>query len=390
MLFRSTSPAIAVLAVVVAVALQVPGTTRRLYDLGYPPDDAIYLLPPLFVVLVPRCLGRTPSEAMRERRLRLWEGRVTALDAWRLGWKRLVASAPAVAFPTVVVAAVASAAVEVVGTQAAAGIPAPGVDTSAMEQGLVAAIAFVGMYTLLQYAKRESATRASWWPSLFLLPLGLYYLALRFRGDKGQLGVILSGIPHDAANMVVAPVFAGLLVGLWVSAARPDADGRWPSASEAWEQAKEGMWGVGAVWGARMQWTWLGMQVLILGIWFAVSYAMADLLAVLAPDRPALRGSTELVRGHRSRIFKVLTIWFYLTVVVARTLVLLVFVDGSTIFNSLMVPSLLSSEAQGAVSFVSWLAGWWCALSLLTVLEDRASVLAARAAAEGGNAALAG
>lgn len=147
---------------------------------------------------------------------------------------------------------------------------------------------------------------------------------------------------------------------------------------------------MGVIWGGRAQATWLGMQVLILGIWFAVSYALADLLAVNRESEPSFTRSTELVRGQRSRVFKVLTLWFYLAVVLLRTAVLVPFVGMDVVFNSLMVPKLLSSELQAAVSVVGWLTGWGCAMAMLVVLEDREAVLAARKAAEGSDAAVAG
>lgn len=394
--FGAESPGLVALAVLALQLAKVPATRGRLLDLGRPPDDLVYLLPPLGIVLVFQCFGAAPGEQQRSRKLRVWEGRPTALDAWRQGMQRVAATFPAVGVSTLLIAVVGAAAVELVGGALGSLVPAEvsgaaaGPDAGALEQGLTVLIGFVGLYTSVQYGKRARASRGSWWLSLLLLPAILMWAAVRFQGQKGQLGVLLANLPHDAANLFVAPVFGGVLVSLWVGAAQRKPDGSWPSASEAWAVARARWWDVGVIWGGRAQATWLGMQVLILGIWFAVSYALADLLAVNRASEPSFTRSTELVRGQRSRVFKVLTVWFYLAVVALRTAVLVPFVGLDVVFNSLMVPQLLSSELQGAVSIVGWLTSWVCAMAMLVVLEDREAVLAARKAAEGSDAAVAG
>ncbi len=394
--FGATSPGAVAAAVAALQLAKVPATRGRLLDLGRPPDDLVYLLPPLGIVLVFQCFAGAPGQHLRERRMRTWEGRPAALDAWREGSRRVVATFPAVGVSTLLIAVIGAVVVEAVGAGLGSLVPAEvagapaGQDSAALEQGLTILIGFVGLYTAVQYGKRTRASRGSWWLSLLLLPALLMWAAVRFQGQKGQLGVLLANLPHDAANLFVAPVFGGVLVSLWVGAAQRKPDGSWPSASEAWAVARARWFDVGVVWGGRAQATWLGMQVLILGIWFAVSYALADLLAVHRASEPSFTRSTELVRGQRSRVFKVLTVWFYLAVVGLRTAVLLPFVGLDVVFNSLMVPQLLSSELQAAVSVVGWLTGWGCAMAMLVVLEDREAVLAARKAAEGSNAAVAG
>jgi hypothetical protein len=394
--YGAASPGGVALAVAMLQLAKIPATRGRLLDLGRPSDDLVYLLPPLGLVLLFQCFFAAPRDDVRQRRMRTWDGRPTALDAWREGLKRVAATFPAVGVSTILVAVVGAVVVELIGGVLGSLVPsevagaAPGQGSAALEQGLVITIGFVGLYTAVQYGKRARASRGSWWLSLLLLPSLLLWAAVRFQGQKGQLGVLLANLPHDAANLFVAPVFGGLLVALWVGAAQRKPDGSWPSGSEAWAVARARWWDAGAVWGGRAQATWLGMQVLILGIWFAVSYALADLLAVSRPAEPSFTRSTELVRGQRSRVFKVLTVWFYLAVIVLRTVVLVPFVGLDVVFNSLMVPQLLSAQLQAGVSVVGWLTGWACAMAMLVVLEDREAVLAAREAAEGSNAAVAG
>lgn len=223
--YGAESPAFATLGVGLLQLLKIPATRGRLLDLGRPPDDMVYLLPPLGIVLVFQCFASAPGDHQRSRKLRQWEGRPTAAGAWRQGLERVVATFPSVGVSTLLIAVAGAAAVELVGGALASLVPSEASGGSAvagageLEQGLTILIGFVGLYTAVQYGKRSRASRGSWWLSLLLLPAILMWAAVRFQGQKGQLGVLLANLPHDAANLFVAPVFGGLLVSLWVGAA---------------------------------------------------------------------------------------------------------------------------------------------------------------------------
>lgn len=381
-----TSSVLAVAVVLLVQILKIPPTRWRINDLGLPPDDLVYLAPPMGIVLLPRLLGGTPSKEVWERKRRTWVGQVNALDAYSEGWRRLKASMPAVLGPTVLVAAAVAVAVEAAGAYAKglvpdtapSAMPAPGDGAAALEQGLMGTAALLGLYTLMQFNKRATASRASWWPSLALIPTLLMWAAVAFRGAAGQAGVLLASLPGEAANLLISPLGAGFLVPLWLVAATRKPDGAWPSGAEATGLARAKALDVGAVWGWRAQATWLGMQFLIPGVWVAVSWALADVAATLRAERPAFNTSTELVRGQRSRVFKVLTVWFLMSVFAVRTVLLLPFVGPDVIFNSLLVPEMLPPQAQAVASFGAWMTSWWCALAMMVVLEERERVLEAR------------
>jgi hypothetical protein len=62
--------------------------------------------------------------------------------------------------------------------------------------------------------------------------------------------------------------------------------------------------------GARVQAVSVGMQLVLPGIFYALQLAFTDMIAVLHPERPALRRSGQLTTGMRGRLFRMMFGWW--------------------------------------------------------------------------------
>lgn len=368
-------------AIVVALQLaKVPISLPRLRDLARPADDVLYaLLPPLNFALFFGLLASAPKGRQREQKEAALATQMTALDAWGRALGRARDTASVALLPTLVLGMLAAFAVEGLGALIKDLIPATDAEAAGASQALLAATGFCGVYGLVQYLKRDTASLASWLPAAFTVPLLLLWASFSFRGQAGQIGVFLSTLPPMAAAFSVGALIHGLLATIWVLAAEDVRKGTPRGLGDVLGRAKGLALGVGALSAFRTQLGTLGFQLTIIGgVWFSVSYAFADLVAIRNPARPALVTSHALVRTVRSKVFKILLLWVVLTMLLT-TAAWSPFLSLGEIVSALVaVPTLAGPELHVLSGFIGTLCSWLCTLAMLEVMHEREAKLAAR------------
>ncbi len=370
---------VAVAAAVLAVqAAKAWWATRRLADLGLPPDDTLWSFVPLFNVgLFGRLLAATPPDAARERRLRSWSTQLTAVGAYAEGARMLRAQAGALAGPTLGAALLGAVAEEAFQATFVDGMAGDAAAVAVARDAVGAGVVILGLYTLVQALRRHQVTRASWLPSLFFLPALLWWVSLSYQGYASQgLGPILSALPAMGAELAIGAVVYGALARLWIARA-------------AGGSAKGSVGDAIVVVGARAQLSSLGFQLMVIpGVWAAISLAFADASAVLAPERPAFSASAELARGVRAKLFKMLTMWLVATLAVTAGVWLWTEPDPANIVNALFLTPTLATPTSRIVSGVVYgLTTWWAVLATTAVYLEREVLRARRDAERAGDAA---
>ncbi len=366
-----------VVGLILQIAKIVP-TVRRLRDLGRPVDDAVYaLVPPLNAALWTWLLAATPTPARREVALRRQVG-LSALDAWRAGLRDVRDTSTALVLPTLALGAGGGAAVEALSVVVKAQTEPVAAAASGLGTALPPLTGFLALYLAIQTAKSSRTTRASWLPVLLLAPAALWTVGLSLAGQRGQqIAQLQMVIPAQVASLLVGPVVGALLAGLWILAARRDASGA-PAGLTGARDVLRGstLWGLIALWGLRSQATGLLFQLTIIGgIWFGVSWALADVVALLEPGARSLQVSTALVRAVRPRVFKALVIWFALTVYL--TLAAWIPMAGfSAAISTLMGADLVSHEAHVLASVLGTLVSWPATLAMAAIYRDRRAAVA--------------
>jgi hypothetical protein len=367
-----------VVGLILQIAKVVP-TVRRLRDLGRSIDDAVYaLVPPLNAALWTWLLAATPTPARREAAMRRHAG-LSALDAWRLGLRDARDTSTALILPTLALGAGGGAAVEALSVLVKEQSEPAAAAASGLATALPPLTGFLALYLAIQSAKSARTTRASWLPVLLLAPALLWTVGLSLAGQRGQqIAQLQMVIPAQVASLVVGPVVGALLAGLWILGARRGADGQ-PAGLAAWGELVRGggLAGFVALWGLRSQANGLLFQVTIIGgIWFGVSWALADVIALYEPGARSLQRSTALVRAVRPRVFKALVIWFGLTVYV--TLAAWIPMAGvSASISTLMGADLVSHEAHVLASTLGALVSWPATLAMVAIYQDRRAATAA-------------
>lgn len=364
----------AVAAVVVLQALKIPAMLPRLRDLGYPPDDALWAVVPLFNIgWWVRAFAATPSEELRQRRVRSWSTQLTAVEAFGSALHRMAAASGVQVLLATLGIGCLLAAVHVAGVDAfTARTLAP--KSPVVNEALSVVVLMLGLYTLAQMARSSTVSRGSWWPSTLLLPAILLRAFESLRGQPLQgLEVLVSAMPDMALMMMLNATLLPLLVAVWVlSVARGEGGPPWGELPRAW-------WNVAPVYAGRDQIVELGAQVVVPGVWFSISYAFADLIALVRPERPAFAASSALTSGIRNKLFKMLAIWLLMTLV-AQFAVASVFHSPAEVGSLALTPHLLSPWARAGGDLVSVLFTWWAVVAMLTVFEERDALLQARQA----------
>lgn len=277
----------------------------RLFDLGQSPDDAMLILVPLAnIALVMQCLGRTPSEGLRTKRLATWQGEIGPFQAFSAGlslWVR--------ALPLILPLALVGGGLYSVGNAGCAWFldwmnTAPPATVDATMQALFGASGFLTLYFFFQLAKRHAVSRASWIPTFFALPFLMLAIALLIRGDRG-LGQAIVSLPDTAVMLLWNSTIAGVFALLWLSFG--DRLARGESLGEAWNGGMRALYERGgdlvAVHGGAAHAVFIGIQVVIPGIHYLLMYSFTDMVALFEPDRPAYARSAELSTGVRRRLF---------------------------------------------------------------------------------------
>jgi len=225
-------------------------------------------------------------------------------------------------------------------------------------------------YGALQFSKRHTASRISWIPVLFL-PSSVFVTicAGSYTGAHSQEEVILSMGLRIALELIWMCTVGGLVYGLWVSLSYTVARSGRVQTSEAFSILKRAGLGFLAPHGGATMLIYLGMQVVLPGLYYAVIYSFVDHVAVIHPERRSFKWSTFVSRGRRrgivflflSTLFPAMILRFYLMVNIEGLLhgwgVSSVFsIGGTTGFDSTAAWNNVGMMPFGAVwngSFIS-------------------------------------
>ena len=353
---------------------KIPLTILRLNDLGRPRDDALWALVPLAnIALAWICVtSATPSEKRWKKLAKRWSGQLSALGAFReaatLCRKTFALGFSFACVYGLVSALVAYQAVRLLGVLQE-------MDSSqldSIEQGLWGLTGLLGLYTFLQFLKRKTATRSSWFPSLFLLPSAL--LAGTASGvSSGMhhgLGLLFLNLPWQAWGIVWQSVGGAVLAIVWIRLAQGAREQRSVSLGELRGELRTRTLDVAGAHGARVHAVLVGMQVLVPGIFYALQLAFTDMVAVLYPDRAALRGSGELTWGIRGRLFKVFAIWLFLSFALSIGVGMLV--ETPEVMQEAFLDLRAMSMTGVIIQEIIWVCTTWLLeLALLAIFWER-------------------
>jgi len=240
---------------------------------------------------------------------------------------------------------------------------------------------FLLVYAVLQFFKRERASRASWLPALFALPviflgLGIYAIG----GTAAQQMPQLKFIPMILASMLLWRTFFGAFVATaWIRMGNQAAEGQPVDVAGSIQEAGRRLVEVSAVHGGKITAVVIGGQLIVVGIFYALQLAFADPVVVLDPKRPAIRRAGNLSYGMRSRIFRVIVLWFalYSVLMAAGSIA----IDGFATYQaSFFDPTATSVTSWALADLCFGLTLWLETLSLLVMYRDREAQVQAKAA----------
>lgn len=366
----------ATVAVLIVQLLKIPLTILRLNDLGRPRDDVLWaLVPGANMALAWICAtSATPTDKRWQKLHKKWSGQLSALgafgEAFTLCRKTFALGALFAVIYGVISAIVAYKAVRFLGYL-------QGLEAERLvliEQGLWGLSVLLGFYTLLQFFKRETVSRPSWFPSLFLLPAVL--LAGTATGvSSGMhqgLGLLFLNLPWQAWGLIWQSVGGAMLAIVWILLAQGAREGRSVGLGELLSELRSRTLDVAGAHGARVHAVLVGMQVLVPGIFYALQLAFTDMVAVLYPDRPALKGSGELTWGIRGRLFKVFAIWLFLSFALSIGVGLLI--ESPEVMQEAFLDLRAMSLAGVIVQEIIWVSTTWLLeLALLALFWERAA-----------------
>ncbi len=169
-----------------------------------------------------------------------------------------------------------------------------------------AVTAFLALYAALQFTKRETASVESWLPALFALPV--LCLTGGFAAANGSTIPITEVLFFNAFTIVFTMVAGAPVLMLWIRAGQAAATGSQHDLGETLIAIRERVQQVMVIRGAKFQAILVGAQVVLPGIFYALQLAYAEIIAVLQPERPALRRSGQLTWGMRGRLFRLLAL----------------------------------------------------------------------------------
>jgi hypothetical protein len=312
------------LALLVAVVLQVvkvPVNVARLRDVGRAPDDTVLTIIPLVSIgLFVSLLQRTPPPSARRSYSGRWTGRMLAHNVLARGARTLLAGA-AVALPVCIAYGAAIGLAEaLVPASLASFLGQPLESRTVAFQVVVGVAAVLGLWLLLQVVNRKKASRASWLPTLAILPLLLLAFAL-WPPVLELFGLIVPPAFGYAAFGLMWWLFAGGVAGtLWISLAVDLQDHGTLDLRRALAWWRPRLLGALAVHGGVVTVIFVGLQVLwVPGIIYATIMAFAVHAAMLHPELRALRRSGQLTAGRGRGVFNVLALG-YVVMVVAQLL----------------------------------------------------------------------
>lgn len=244
------------------------------------------------------------------------------------------------------------------------------------------------VYAVIQFAKRDSVSRASWWPSLFALPLlmlsGAFHLIES--GQATQLGPIVLQLFVMAWSLLWMSFGGAATAIAWLIAGKGHLDGRPVGFGALFEQLRSRLTDVAAPHGARVLAVTIGIQLLLPGIFYALQLAFVDMIAVLDPERPAMRRSGQLTFGMRGRLFRMMLLWWIcgmaLTMAVSLPLEGAYTLDAAiTKAQELLIDLSAASQLTVVLQELIWgVLTWILTLALLVLYLEREAQVRAKSA----------
>jgi hypothetical protein len=240
---------------------------------------------------------------------------------------------------------------------------------------------FFVLYAALQFFKRDRASRPSWLPALFALPLILVGLGIYVIGGPSAAQMPpLKTVPMILAGMLLWRTFFGAFAATaWIRTGNAAAEGQPVDVGAAMQEAGQRLAEVAAVHGGKITAVVAGQQLIVVGIFYALQLAFADAVVVLDRDRPAMRRAGNLSYGMRSRIFRVIAVWFLLYGLVSGAAS--VAIDGLATYQAAFFDPAATSSTSWIVADVAFGVTLWLeTLSLLVMYRDREAQVKAKAA----------
>ncbi len=234
--------------------------------------------------------------------------------------------------------------------------------------------AFLLIYTAVQFSKRDTATRASWVPSLFAAPAALFTggMMLSTSEQAAQLAPVLKTLFFIPWTLVWASIAGAAVAVGWVRAGHGALVDRPVAPGAVLDEVRRRTLEVSGPHGGRVHAVTIGMQVLVPGIFYALQLAFTDMVAVLDPDRPALGRSGLLTYGMRGRLFRLFVVWIVVSVVVASGLAIAMSGgDTAPLFGSMVDPQALPLPSFLVMDGVWALTTWVLELALVVLYVER-------------------
>jgi len=242
------------------------------------------------------------------------------------------------------------------------------------------------VYGIIQFLKRHTASRASWFPALFALPLLLVGGGIMLAGSPTgrQLGPALFQMLLMPWVLVMSSIGGAACAIAWVRSAHEVFEGRAVNTSEVMGEVRSRLVEISGPHGARQHAVTIGLQLLVPGIFYMLQLAFIDMVAVLEPDRGAWKRSGDLTYRMRSRLFRLFALWWVLTFipwagiqVLGGTMAGLAPVEAMTM--ALVDPRKLPLVVYFGSELFMVLTTWLLTVALLVLyIEREAQVSAAR------------
>ena len=242
---------------------------------------------------------------------------------------------------------------------------------------------FLAIYGGIQLSKSDTATRASWWPVMLLTP------ALALLGAHSAVGSQLPPqiVPVLALfgwDLVWESFVGSAVVFAWISLANGALDGTTARLDEILRDLRSRYLDVVVVHGTKAHAVTIGSQLILPGIFYALSFAFSDQIVTAAPERKALRRSSQLTYGMRGRLFRLLAGVFFVTL--ALSIGVWSLVDGmpdgiyGRLTQFVMSPASASGPAMFGQRVVGGLALWITSLAMIVLYREREAQVAAKRA----------
>jgi len=300
-------------AIAVVAALQLGKawlSALRLRDLGLDPLAAVLTAaPPLNLLLLGTLLAPTPSDTVRAARRERLRARVPLLRALGFAARVLVGGA-VVLVPLALLHGLVVAITEALVPGAIAAALDRDPETALLVfEGALFVLGASGLYLIVQLLRWRSASRASWLPTLLVLPAAIFAVAM-IPGLAGSVGVQgLASIAYGAVTLLLSILLGGIVQPIACFLADTAiADGRVDvrTALSRWRAR----WAPALViHGGVATLIFLGLQALFLpGIILAVSLAYAVPAAALDAEAHPLRLSRKLTVGDGARVLTLLSV----------------------------------------------------------------------------------